>query len=126
MYLGHIVEIADTKDIYKDARHPYTRFLLNSVPKRVPEEKQDQIKLEGEPPSPINPPPGCPFAPRCPLVQPQCTVALPPLEQLGAPGHLVRCPVVKEAAEKGNPFPSLRKSATNGAEETALNVASKP
>ncbi len=96
MYLGNIVEIADTKELYKNPRHPYTRALLNAVPKRTPDTKRERTRLEGEPPSPINPPPGCPFAPRCPLVQPSCTLALPDQEQQGAPGHMVRCPVVRE------------------------------
>jgi oligopeptide transport system ATP-binding protein len=95
MYLGHIVEIADTKDLYADPRHPYTRALLSAVPKRTPEDAKKRQILGGEPPSPINPPPGCPFAPRCPLVQPSCNEALPQLEQMGAPGHWVRCPLVK-------------------------------
>jgi oligopeptide/dipeptide ABC transporter ATP-binding protein len=95
MYLGHIVEIADTKDLYADPRHPYTRALLSAVPKRTPDEVKQRQILGGEPPSPIDPPPGCPFAPRCPLAQPSCTEALPQLEQMGAPNHWVRCPLVK-------------------------------
>jgi oligopeptide transport system ATP-binding protein len=96
MYLGHIVEIADTKELYTNARHPYTRALLNAVPKRTPDEQRERVRLEGEPPSPINPPPGCPFVPRCPLAQKSCSDALPELEAQGAPGHLVRCPIVRD------------------------------
>jgi oligopeptide/dipeptide ABC transporter ATP-binding protein len=95
MYLGHIVEIADTKDLYSDPRHPYTRALLSAVPKRTPEDVKQRQILGGEPPSPINPPPGCPFAPRCPMAKPECSAALPQLEQMGAPNHWVRCPLVK-------------------------------
>lgn len=95
MYLGHIVEIADTKELYSNPRHPYTRALLSAVPKRTPDDLRERSKLEGEPPSPIDPPPGCPFAPRCPLVQPSCREGLPLLEVQGAPGHFVRCPVVR-------------------------------
>jgi oligopeptide/dipeptide ABC transporter ATP-binding protein len=95
MYLGHIVEIADTKDLYSDPRHPYTRALLSAVPKRTPDEVKQRQILGGEPPSPINPPPGCPFAPRCPIAKPECSQALPQLEQMGAPNHWVRCPLVK-------------------------------
>ena len=72
-----------------------TKALLASVPKSSPDEKKAHEPLKGEPPSPINPPPGCPFAPRCPLVKPECRIALPELEPMGAPGHLVRCPLVK-------------------------------
>ena len=95
MYLGHILEYAATKDLFADPRHPYTHALLSAVPKRSPEETKEREALVGEPPSPINPPPGCPFAPRCPLVKPECRQALPVLEEMGAPGHLVRCPLVK-------------------------------
>ncbi|MCZ7646367.1 MAG: ABC transporter ATP-binding protein [Planctomycetota bacterium] len=98
MYLGHIVEYAQTKDLYGDPRHPYTRALLSAIPKRAPEEVKSRQVLGGEPPSPINPPPGCPFAPRCPIAQPECSQALPPLEPMGADGHLVRCPYVKDPA----------------------------
>lgn len=61
--------------------------------------------LPGEPPSPINPPPGCPLAPRCPIVRTECSEKLPELEEIGAPGHLVRCPYVKDLSiyEKGKP-----------------------
>ncbi len=95
MYLGNIVEIAETKELYSNPRHPYTRALLSAVPKRTPDVQHVRHKLEGEPPSPINPPPGCPFAPRCRYVKPECSAALPALEPQGAPGHLVRCPVVR-------------------------------
>jgi oligopeptide/dipeptide ABC transporter ATP-binding protein len=95
MYLGHLVEIADTRDLYADPRHPYTRFLLSAIPKRTPGEQKERQILSGEPPSPIDPPPGCPFAPRCPLVQPSCRERLPDLEEMGAKNHFVRCPLVK-------------------------------
>jgi len=98
MYLGHIVELADTTQLYSDPRHPYTRALLSAVPKRTPDEKTERQLLVGEPPSPINPPAGCPFTPRCPLVKPDCSAALPILEPQGGLGHLVRCPVVRGAS----------------------------
>jgi len=97
MYLGHIVEYAATADLFGDPRHPYTRALLSAVPKRSPDEEKTREVLGGEPPSPVDPPPGCPFAPRCPLAQPECRAALPALEEMGAPGHQVRCPVVRDA-----------------------------
>jgi oligopeptide transport system ATP-binding protein len=95
MYLGHIVEYATTKDLFSDPRHPYTRALLSAVPKRRPDDTKERQILGGEPPSPISPPPGCPFAPRCPLAKPECRLGLPELQQMGAPGHRVRCPLVK-------------------------------
>jgi oligopeptide transport system ATP-binding protein len=94
MYLGHIVEYAATKDLFTDPRHPYTRALLSAVPKRRPDDTRERQILGGEPPSPINPPPGCPFAPRCPLAKPECRLGLPELQEMGAPGHRVRCPMV--------------------------------
>jgi oligopeptide transport system ATP-binding protein len=95
MYLGHVVETAETKDLYSDPRHPYTRALLSAVPKRTPNDAKQRQILGGEPPSPINPPPGCPFEPRCPLRVPACKEKLPELEPMGAPRHDVRCPLVK-------------------------------
>jgi oligopeptide/dipeptide ABC transporter ATP-binding protein len=95
MYLGHIVEYAPTDALFGDPRHPYTRALLSAVPKRRPEDKKERMVVGGEPPSAINPPPGCPFAPRCPIARPECSQALPALEEMGAPGHWVRCPYVK-------------------------------
>jgi oligopeptide/dipeptide ABC transporter ATP-binding protein len=95
MYLGHIVEQADTKELYTNPRHPYTRALLSAVPKRTPDDTKERQILSGEPPSPINPPAGCPFTPRCPLVRPDCSAALPLQEPQGDPNHLVRCPVVR-------------------------------
>jgi oligopeptide transport system ATP-binding protein len=95
MYLGHIVEQAETKELYSNPRHPYTKALLSAVPKRSPDDTRERQILSGEPPSPINPPPGCPFTPRCPLVKPECSAGLPELEAQGASGHVVRCPVVR-------------------------------
>mgnify|MGYP000477655536 CR=1 FL=1 len=95
MYLGHVVEHAATQDLFADPRHPYTRALLSAVPKRRPDETKERQILGGEPPSPIDPPPGCPFAPRCPLAKPECRLELPALEEMGAPGHRVRCPLAK-------------------------------
>jgi oligopeptide/dipeptide ABC transporter ATP-binding protein len=100
MYLGHVVEIADTKDLYTDPRHPYTRALLSAVPKRTPDDTRTRTPLSGEPPSPINPPPGCPFEPRCPIAKPQCREKLPELEAMGAPNHFVRCPIVRDGWPK--------------------------
>jgi oligopeptide transport system ATP-binding protein len=96
MYLGHIVEYAETRDLFGDPRHPYTRALLSAVPKRSPDEEKTREVPGGEPPSPIDPPPGCPFAPRCPLAKPECRQALPALEQMGAVEHQVRCPLVRD------------------------------
>ena len=72
MYLGRIVEFGTAADIFEAAQHPYTRALLSAAPTPDPREKRDRIILQGDVPSPINPPSGCPFHPRCPDAQPEC------------------------------------------------------
>jgi oligopeptide/dipeptide ABC transporter ATP-binding protein len=69
MYLGKIMELAPRDDLYRDPRHPYTEALLSSVPRPIPGGEPHRVRLPGEVPSPINPPPGCPFHPRCPLTR---------------------------------------------------------
>lgn len=72
MYLGHIVEIGSRTRIFETPRHPYTQILLSALPSIDPDNPSKKIELEGDPPTPIDPPPGCPFAPRCPKVQDIC------------------------------------------------------
>src|SRR5262249_13595249 len=88
MYLGKVVEVADSRRIYSDPRHPYTAALLSAIP--VPDPKVERqrrlVHLEGEIPSPINPPSGCRFHTRCPIAQAVCTGVDPPLEET-TPGH---------------------------------------
>jgi peptide/nickel transport system ATP-binding protein len=87
MYLGRIVESGPTEAIYADAKHPYTRALLASVPKLVLSDDRvvDFHPIAGELPSPLAPPPGCAFAPRCPLARDRCARAHPPLEAKAEP-----------------------------------------
>ena len=73
MYLGKVVEIAPSNAIYTDARHPYTRALLSAVPMPDPNPKKDRMVLEGDVPSPVNPPTGCNFHPRCPFREQICS-----------------------------------------------------
>lgn len=77
MYLGKIVEEAASDDLYADPRHPYTRALLSAVPEPDPRRKKNRILLEGDVPSPINPPSGCPFHTRCLQVGPRCSKSVP-------------------------------------------------
>jgi len=95
MYLGKIVEIADRDELYEKPLHPYTKALLAAIP--VPDpvyaKKHPVKQLEGEVPSPLNPPKGCFFSPRCPLAQKICFEQSPPLEEKG-PGHPVACHMV--------------------------------
>jgi peptide/nickel transport system ATP-binding protein/oligopeptide transport system ATP-binding protein len=101
MYLGELVELATSEELYKSPLHPYTRALLSSVPVRDPRTKRERIVLPGDVPSPANPPSGCRFHPRCPLAEDQCRrrddicrVKWP--EPLVIDGHMVRCHAVEE------------------------------
>jgi oligopeptide transport system ATP-binding protein len=90
MYLGRIVEIATSRDLYTNPKHPYTEALLSAVPIPDPKIKRKHIALQGDVPSPIHPPSGCHFHTRCPIAQAQCKVDKPQLKQSGA-GHWVAC-----------------------------------
>ena len=93
MYLGKIVELADSASLYKDAKHPYTKALMSAIPSLDPQRKSRRIVLAGDVPSPAAVPAGCPFHPRCPKVLPMCREEVPSLEPVG--GHLVSCWVAK-------------------------------
>lgn len=90
MYLGRIVEMADAKAIYADARHPYTQALLSAVPSIQPGKRRKRVILEGDVPSPLNPPPGCTFHPRCPEAGERCVREVPALIEIGG-GHRAAC-----------------------------------
>ena len=90
MYLGRIVELAPARELYTTPRHPYTEALLSAVPIPDPSVRRKRIVLEGDVPSPIHPPQGCHFHPRCPRAKEQCRSEAPLLREL-APGHLAAC-----------------------------------
>jgi peptide/nickel transport system ATP-binding protein len=92
MYLGHIVEICRSRELYDKPLHPYTRALLSAIPIADPfvEETRERIILKGEVPSPLNPPSGCPFHPRCFMAVPECSQTIPTLKEV-SPGHEVAC-----------------------------------
>ena len=90
MYLGKIVEQAPTASLFEDVRHPYTRALFSAVLVAGPGRQKEEIELKGEVPSPLNPPSGCHFHPRCPWVMPRCSQQEPALREV-SPGHAVAC-----------------------------------
>jgi peptide/nickel transport system ATP-binding protein len=99
MYMGKIVEYADRLSLFNSPLHPYTSALLSAVPTvdRKRRAKTKRILIPGDPPDPINPPPGCRFASRCPVVQDQCRTTEPPLRVVKT-GHKVACHLVTDAA----------------------------
>ncbi len=90
MYLGSIVEIADKQDLYSNPTHPYTQALLSAVPIPDPKVKKERVLLEGDIPSPVNPPSGCLFHTRCSYCSEQCKQQVPPMKDFGN-GHQVKC-----------------------------------
>jgi len=90
MYLGKIVEKAETEELYKNPLHPYAQALFASIPVPDPTKRKKRAPLSGEVPSPVNPPPGCRFHPRCPLCMDVCRSKEPPLVDVGR-GHHVAC-----------------------------------
>jgi oligopeptide/dipeptide ABC transporter ATP-binding protein len=90
MYLGKVVEFAPSGELYKNPLHPYTRVLISSVPVADPDKQRKMTVLKGDVPSPINPPPGCSFHPRCPIAVEKCSSVEPELRDAGG-GHLVSC-----------------------------------
>lgn len=97
MYLGQIVEKAPTEELYENPLHPYTRALFSAALPAHPDIQREEIILRGEVPSPINPPPGCRFHPRCPMAMDVCSAQVP-INLEAAPGHWVACHLYGEGA----------------------------
>jgi peptide/nickel transport system ATP-binding protein len=102
MYVGRMVELAETEELFLRPLHPYTEALLSAVPKPNPRVRTERIVLPGEVPSPAGPPPGCHFHTRCRYAQSRCKVEVPALREL-RPGHDVACHSAGELELKGVP-----------------------
>ncbi len=100
MYVGKIVEMAETDKLLGRPFHPYTEALLSAIPPADPDIHHERIRLEGDVPSPANPPSGCIFHPRCGYARPECKTQVPTLEEI-EPGHFVSCLFAKELSLKG-------------------------
>ena len=90
MYLGKIVEVAETERLFGDVKHPYTQALISAIPSPDPRKQRHRIVLPGDVPSPAAVPPGCPFHPRCPKSMPHCRTDVPSLLEV-EPAHYVSC-----------------------------------
>ena len=105
MYLGRIVELAPSRELYVSPKHPYTEALLSAVPIPEPGLKRTRIRLTGDVPNPINPPPGCHFHPRCPKAFDRCKVEDPVLKKIG-PKHWAACHLNDSLAVQFEPQPA--------------------
>ena len=107
MYLGRIVEIGTTRDVYFTPRHPYTEALMSAVPEPDPDAPLRPILLEGERPDPANPPSGCRFRTRCRYATDLCAAEVPPLRELSERAHR-GLPLCRDAAAQGRARPAPR------------------
>jgi oligopeptide/dipeptide ABC transporter ATP-binding protein len=137
MYLGEIVEMAASRELYSHALHPYTHALLSSVPSMDPGRRRKRILLEGDVPSPINPPSGCRFHPRCPLAMDVCRTTAPQELKLSAVTHtavqaspddrqnthLVRCHAVEQIFQRGTTDTAQISQAISAQMRDATHVA---
>ncbi|MFC0525336.1 ABC transporter ATP-binding protein [Pontibacillus salicampi] len=107
MYLGHMVELTDSEELYNNPLHPYTRALLSAIPIPDPdvEDEREQIVIEGEIPSPIHPPSGCVFRTRCPMAMDACAKHTPVWQEIGT-GHYVACHLYNDEIGDADEKPS--------------------
>ena len=100
MYLGQIVEMAETDELFSNTLHPYSIALLSAVPRINLDKKVSRIVLKGDVPSPVDPKPGCRFAPRCWMACEECRNGVTPELQEVTPGHFVACPYAAQSIER--------------------------
>jgi oligopeptide/dipeptide ABC transporter ATP-binding protein len=111
MYLGRVVETGPTATILRSPQHPYTRALVDAIPLPDPARRLRHVPLAGEIPSPVDPPSGCAFHPRCPLAEASCRIQVPELERVGDE-HLIACPVVARAISGAASSPTTSRPTT--------------
>ena len=105
MYVGKLVELASSAEIFSNPKHPYTEALMSAIPLPDPRPRQKRILLAGEIANPANPPSGCYFHPRCKYAKEICTTTEPPLEEI-TPAHFVKCHRARELSLVGAVVPS--------------------
>lgn len=99
MYLGHLMEEAETNELFSNPLHPYTQALLSAVPHANPHISKERIQLKGELPSPIDPPTGCVFHTRCPYATELCSRKVPKMQEI-TPGHRAACLLHEKESEE--------------------------